>query len=72
MHDRSYGHGGVEMTRANIYSKEGIWCVDYIDENTELLPTVGMFKYLEDARQSALEWCEGVVENVALVGKSSW
>ena len=60
------------MTRANIYHKEGFWCVDYIDENYEMLPTVGMFKELQDARQAALEWCEGVVENVAIVGKGSW
>lgn len=60
------------MQRAEIYAKEEFWCVDYIDSNYDLLPTVGIFKELESARQSALEWCEGVVENVALVGKSSW
>jgi hypothetical protein len=58
--------------RAQIYSKDEFWCVDYIDTNYELLPTVGMFKTLEDARQSALIWCNGVNENVAIVGKSSW
>ena len=58
--------------KANIYHREGFWCVDYIDNNYDLLPTVGMFKELEDARQAALVWCEGVVEHVALVGKSSW
>jgi uncharacterized protein YpiB (UPF0302 family) len=60
------------MTRANIYSKENFWCVDYIDSNYEMLPAVGMFTELEAARQSALEWCEGVLENVAIVGKGSW
>lgn len=58
--------------RANIYSKDEFWCVDFIDNNYELVPSVGMFKHLEDARQAALEWCEGVTENVAIVGKSSW
>ena len=60
------------MTRANIYHKEGYWCVDYIDENYEMLPSVGMFKELEDARQAALVWCEGRTEHVAIMGKSSW
>jgi len=60
------------MTRAHIYNKEGMWCVDYIDSNYEMLPTVGMFTELELARQAALEWCEGVAENVAIVGKGSW
>jgi hypothetical protein len=58
--------------RAEIYAKEEFWCVDYIDDNYEAIPTVGMFKSLEDARQSALIWCNGVNENVAIVGKSSW
>lgn len=60
------------MTRANIYHKEGYWCVDFIDNNYERLPSVGMFKELEDARQAALVWCEGRSEHVAIVGKSSW
>lgn len=60
------------MTRANIYFKDNFWCVDFIDNNYEALPTVGMFKELQDARQAALVWTEGVVENVAIVGKSSW
>jgi hypothetical protein len=60
------------MQRAEIYPKEEYWCVDYIDSNYEKLPTVGMFKELQDARQAALVWVEGVVENVALVGKGSW
>jgi hypothetical protein len=58
--------------RAEIYNKEGLWCVDYIDTNYDMLPTVGMFKELQDARQAALEWCNGVSENVAIVGKGSW
>ncbi len=60
------------MTRAEIYYKEELWCVDFIDNNYERLPSVGMFKELQAARQAALEWCEGVVENVAIVGKGSW
>lgn len=57
---------------ANIYSKDDYWCVDFIDSNYDMLPTVGIFKHLEDARQAALEWCKGVSENVAIVGKSTW
>lgn len=60
------------MTQSKIYFKEDMWCVDFIDENYESLPTVGMFKFLEDAQQAALEWANGVKENVAIVGKSSW
>jgi len=60
------------MTTAKIYFKEGYWCVDYIDDNYESSPSVGMFESLEDARQSALVWCEGRTEYVALVGKGSW
>ena len=60
------------MQRSEIYAKEEFWCVDYIDTNYDKLPAIGMFKELQDARQAALEWAQGVVENVALVGKSSW
>jgi len=60
------------MQRAEIYPKDEFWCVDYIDSNYEKLPSVGMFRDLQDARQAALEWALGVVENVALVGKGSW
>jgi hypothetical protein len=58
--------------RADIYFKEGFWCVDFIDNNYERLPTVGIFKELEDANQSALIWVEGEKNNVAIVGQSSW
>ncbi len=58
--------------RAEIYTKDGFWCVDYIDNNYELAPTVGMFKTLEEANQSALIWAEGDKNNVAIVGKGSW
>lgn len=58
--------------KATIYFKEGFWCVDYIDTNYEVLPTVGMFKELEDANQSALVWVKGIKDNVALVGQGSW
>lgn len=60
------------MQHARIYPKEELWCVDYIDSNYEKLPSVGMFRDLQDAHQAALEWALGVVENVALVGKGSW
>lgn len=60
------------MNTAKIYPKEEFWCVDYIDDNQEMLPSVGMFKHLEDARQSALVWVGGEVKNVAIVGKSTW
>lgn len=58
--------------KATIYFKEGFWCVDYIDDNAELLPSVGMFTELEDANQSALIWVKGDKNNVALVGQGSW
>jgi len=57
---------------AKIYPKEEFWCVDYIDDNYEYPPTVGMFRSLEDAKQSALIWCYGVSKDVEIVGKSSW
>jgi hypothetical protein len=60
------------MTSAKIYPKDDFWCVDYIDSNYQALPTVGIFKTLEEARQSALVWAEGEVKNVAIVGKSTW
>ncbi len=60
------------MQYAKIYAKEEFWCVDYIDTNYETLPSVGLFRELQDARQAALEWAQGVVENVAIMGKSPW
>lgn len=60
------------MTSAKIYPKENLWCVDYIDENYELSPSVGIFPTLEEARQSALIWVKGNSQNVAIVGKGSW
>jgi Uri superfamily endonuclease len=60
------------MTTAKIYFQNDHWYVDYIDDNYERLPAVGMFVHLEDARQAALEWCEGRTEHVALVGKGTW
>lgn len=60
------------MQRAEIYAKEEFWCVDYIDNNYDKLPTVGMFKELQDARQAALEWCNGIVEHITVLSKSPW
>lgn len=60
------------MQRAEIYAKEEFWCVDYIDSNYEKIPSVGLFRELQQARQAALEWVEGVAGNVAIVGKSTW
>lgn len=58
--------------RSNIYFKDEFWCVDFIDDNDELLPSVGMFTTLEDARQAALVWVKGEPEDVAIVGQSTW
>lgn len=60
------------MNSAKIYFKDEHWCVDYIDSNYELSPSVGIFSTLEQARQSALVWVEGVTSNVAIVGESTW
>jgi hypothetical protein len=70
MYDRSYGISGVQM-RADIYFKEGFWCVDFIDDNDEMLPSVGMFTSLEDANAAARIWTKGDYENVGIVGKST-
>lgn len=58
--------------RANIYFKDEFWCVDFIDDNDELLPAVGLFRSLEDANSAAREWTKGDYNNVAIVGKGSW
>lgn len=58
--------------KSNIYFKDGFWCVDFLDENDELLPTVGMFTCLEDAQQAATVWARGDKDNVAIVGQGSW
>jgi len=54
---------------AKIYPKEEFWFVEYIDDDDDA-PATGVFIGLEEARQSAIEWCKGVVENVAIMGKS--
>lgn len=58
--------------KANIYPKEEFWCVDYIDINYDMLPTVGIFRELQDARQSALVWCNGIVEHITMLSTSTW
>lgn len=57
--------------RANIYYKNEFWCVDFLDDNDELLPSVGLFTTLEDAQQAATVWTKGDKNNVAIVGKST-
>jgi len=56
---------------AKIYPNEEFWFVEYIDDNTDKDPATGVFIDLQEARQSAIEWCKGVVENVAIMGKSN-
>lgn len=56
---------------AKIYPNEEFWFVEYIDDSTDKDPATGVFIDLQEARQSALEWCKGVVENVAIMGKSN-
>lgn len=56
---------------AKIYPNEEFWFVEYIDDNTDKAPATGVFIDLQEARQSAIEWCKGVVENVAIMGKSN-
>lgn len=58
--------------KALIYRKDDFWCVDYIDNNYDLMPSVGMFKTLEEANQSAIVWAQGETKNVAIVGQGSW
>ena len=60
------------MMLAKIYPKEQFWFVEFIDQDTDTPPATGIFVELQDARQAAIEWCKGVVENVAIVGKSNW
>lgn len=52
------------MNSAIIYKKEEFWFVDYIDDNYELLPAVGVFKTKEEAEQSAELWKEMSLPNL--------
>ena len=58
------------MVNALVYNKEEFWFVDFIDDNYELLPAVGVFKTQEEAEQAAKEWKDQ--NNLASLGKSSW
>lgn len=44
------------MNAARVYQNEEFWFVDFIDDNYELLPTVGIFKTEEDAKEAAKKW----------------
>jgi Uri superfamily endonuclease len=58
------------MMNAIVYNKDGFWFVDYIDNNYELLPAVGIFKNKEDAEAAAQTWKNQ--ESVASLGESTW
>lgn len=60
------------MITSKVYPKDGKWFVDYLDDNAELLPTVGIFATIEQAKESARIWAEGVDKNVEIMGESSW
>lgn len=60
------------MTTSKVYAKDDKWFVDYLDDNLELLPTVGIFATLDQAKESARIWAEGVDKNVEIMGESSW
>lgn len=58
------------MNTAKVYRKEEFWFVDFIDNNYELLPAVGVFKTQQEAIEAAENWKnEAIVENM---GESSW
>lgn len=44
------------MNTARIYKNEEFWFVDFIDDNYELLPTVGIFRDEYDAKKAADAW----------------
>lgn len=54
------------MQSAKVYQNQGMWFVDYIDSNYELLPAVGVFKTKEQADAAARSWSEDekVMENL--------
>ena len=57
------------MTTSKIYKKDEFWCVDFYDENYDMLPSVGLFRELQDARQAALVWAQGDAEKIELISK---
>lgn len=56
MYDRDHGQFGVEMNTARVYKQNEYWFVDFIDNNYELLPAVGIFKTKEEADDAAEKW----------------
>lgn len=44
------------MLSSKVYKKDEFWFVDFIDSNYEMLPSVGIFKYEEDAKEAARVW----------------
>lgn len=61
---------GMYMVNATVYNKEGYWFVDFVDDNYELLPAVGIFKTKEEAEQAATKWKSQ--NGLAFMGESSW
>ena len=58
------------MTTARVYPKDEFWFVDYIDNNYELLPAVGIFKTKEEAERAAKDWSNP--PDVESLGKGAW
>lgn len=58
------------MNSARVYQKNEFWFVDFIDNNYELLPAVGIFKTQYEAIAAAEKWKnEKTLENL---GESTW
>ena len=58
------------MQSAKVYNKEEFWFVDYIDNNYELLPAVGIFKTKEEAARAAKACTDA--KNVESLGQGAW
>lgn len=58
------------MNTARVYQNEEFWFVDFIDDNYELLPTVGIFKNEHDAKEAARKWTDEKV--METLGESYW
>lgn len=56
------------MTPSKVYKVNEFWFVDYIDDNYELLPAVGVFVNEYEARESAQAWNE--IKAVESMGES--
>lgn len=44
------------MNTARVYPHEELWFVDFVDNNYELLPAVGVFTTKELAEEAAANW----------------